>query len=523
MALSLKPQVQRTYSDPDLPQLLPLPVRPSSSYEPRPKVQAFPTFDTAVVDAMARKLGLDIEEHEEFQWVVRDCLLSLRDESWECKVDDAGHGATEPDLKFVYRHNDESRSYHPIVDAHRRLAEGLRHTTMDLKLKRLDPHYRVKHLVWLAIMGCAPPDKDVRNVTYPGLIEEIMENLDVNPQDEPYLIHRIKVTVEDSYFRMKKGGTHAITIDTAIDVDSLCVNLELDRVGFMKKIAPTGLLYCVECQTALADVASTANHDVFCNKCAVETHSTGHRQDAQMVFIEQTVCSECQCNAALVRCQDCVDLFCRDCFATTHSRGKRKRHCVGLPQRTFCFECDEREASYICIQTEEVLCTRCSSKIHRSGARQNHTLFGLRKAAYNKKLFADNLDQLTAVLQKHVMRSYSLNPWFVFYNTADPPAPYWYNFITRTKKDPPNMYDLVNPPLEDQFLTEAYSDKCKLSKCPEHDASLAALRGSADEQILRGLPGATNLQNTHAAHFARQSACFDIPPPIHVKFHSPLH
>jgi hypothetical protein len=469
---------------------------------------------------MARKLGLDIEEHEEFQWVIRDCLLSLRDEGWECQVGDAGHGA-EPDLKFVYKHNDDTRTYHPIVDAHRRLAEGLRHTTSDLKLKRLDPHYRVKHLVWLAIMGCAPPDKDVRNVTYPALIEEIMENLDVNPQDEPYLMHRIKVSVEDSYFRMKRQGTHAITIDTAIDVDSLCVNLELDRVGFMKKIAPTGLLYCVECQTGLADVASTANHDVFCNKCAVETHSTGHRQDAQMVFIEQTVCSECQCNAALVRCQDCVDLFCRDCFASTHARGKRKRHCVGLPQRTFCFECDEREASYICIQTEEVLCTRCSAKIHRSGARQNHTLFGLRKAAYNKKLFADNLDQLTAVLQKHVMRSYSLNPWFVFYDTADPPAPYWYNFITRSKKDPPNMYDLVNPPLDD--LSEEYREKCKLKKCPEHDPALAALRGNADEQMLRGLPGSTNLQDTHAAHFARQSACFEIPPPIHVKFHSPLN
>ena len=50
---------------------------------------------------------------------------------------------------------------------------------------------------------------------------------------------------------MKKEGVHSITIETAIDVDSLCVNLELDRVGFMKKVAPTGLLYCVECQTAL--------------------------------------------------------------------------------------------------------------------------------------------------------------------------------------------------------------------------------------------------------------------------------
>jgi hypothetical protein len=519
MALALKPQVQRTYSDPDLPQLLQLPVRPSSSYEPRPKAKEYPSFDPIVVEAMARKLGLeDLDEQSEFQWVVRDCLLSLRDENWACRVVDGGPGA-EPDLEYVYKYgNEDSRSFHHVVEAHRRLAESLRHVTMDLKMKRLNPHYRVKHLVYLAIMGCAPPDKDVRGVTYPQLIEEVMENLDVKPQDEPYLIHRIKVTIEDSYFRMKKQGPHLITIDNAIDVDSLCVNLELDRVGFMKKVSPTGLLYCVECQTALADVASTSCHDVFCNKCAVETHSTGHRQDSQMVFIEQTVCSECECKDAVVRCQDCVDLFCKECFAKTHARGKRKRHCVGLPQRTFCFECDEREASYICIQTEEVLCTRCSAKMHRSGARQNHTLFGLRKAAYNKRLFADNMDQLHAVLQKHVQRSYSLSPWFIFYDTADPPAPYWYNFITRTWKHA-QPHDLVNPPLDD--LSKEYREMCTLENCPEHNERLAAL--SADDQLLRGLPGSTNLQGTHAAHFASQSACFDVPPPIHVKFHSPLH
>jgi len=238
-----------------------------------------------------------------------------------------------------------------------------------------------------------------------------------------------------------------------------------------------------------------------------------------MVFIEQSVCSECECKAALVRCQDCSDLFCRECFKNTHSRGKRRRHCVSLPQRTFCFECDEREASYICIQTKEVLCTKCSAKMHRSGARQNHTLFGLRKAAYNKKLFADNLDQLMAVMEKHIERSYDLSPWFVFYDTAEPPAAYWYNFITRDKKRA-NPHDLVNPPLDD--LSHFYRDKCKLEGCPEHDPSKAALRPD-ESNLPRGQPGAMRLELTHAAHFASQSACFDVPPPIHVKFHSPLH
>lgn len=433
---------------------------------------------------------MDIEEHDDFQWVIRDCLLALREEGWDSKIID-------DELKFVSRYNEDVKPRHPIMEAHRLLAEGLTHIKTDLKLKRLDPAYRVKHLVYLAIMG----EKDVRGVTNPKLIEELMENLDVNPQDEPYLIQRLKVTVEDCYFRMKKQGAHLINIQNAIDVDSLMVYLELDRVGFMKKVAPTGLLYCVECQTALADVISSGCHDVFCNKCAVETHSSGNRQDAQMVFIEQAVCSECECKAAKVRCQDCVDLFCEECFQNTHARGKRQRHCVSLPQRAFCFECDEREASYICIQTREVLCTRCSARLHRSGARQNHTLFGLRKAAYNKRLFADNLVRLMEIMQKHVERSYSLSPWFVFYDTAM--APYWYNFQTHEQVKA-NIHDLVNPPLGEEQEEE-----------------------STDVQYVRqefkGKEGYAMLQDTHAARFAAQSTCFDVPPPIHVQFQSPLH
>merc|ERR1740138_921736 len=273
-----------------------------------------------------------------------------------------------------------------------------------------------------------------------------MDSLDVNPQDEPYLIERIKVSVEDCYFRMNKVGAANITIDNCIDVESLVVNLELDRVGFMKKISPSGLLYCVECQTALGDVISAGCHDVLCNACAVETHSSGNRQDHPMVFIEQSVCAECCSKAALVRCQDCVELFCYDCFKQSHAKGKRQRHCVGLPSRTFCFECDQREASYICVECEDALCSKCSGNIHRAGARQNHTLFGLRKAAYNKKLFADNLDRLMGILQRNVKRSYNLSPWFIFYDQAL--APSWYNFQSHylVRADPNNLTD---PPIEE--------------------------------------------------------------------------
>merc|ERR1719188_1061625 len=430
-----KPKQQRTYSDPDLPQLLPLPVRPASSYEPRPKVKEHSQFSQENVEVMATKLGLDIEEHPDFRWVIRDCLLALRDEGWTCKV-------RGEDVEFVYAHTDEARSYHPIVEAHRKLAERLLGTQQDLKLKHLDPHFKVRHLVYLSIMG----ETDVRRVASPKLLEEIMDNLDVNPQDEPYLIQRIKVLLEDAYFRMRRHGPHKITIENCIDVETLIVNLELDRIGFMKKISPSGLLYCVECQTSLGDVISAGCHDVLCNACAVETHSTGNRQDHPMVFIEQSVCAECCSKAALVRCQDCVELFCYDCFKQSHARGKRQRHCVGLPMRTFCFECDQREASYICVECEDALCSRCSGNIHRAGARQNHTLFGLRKAAYNKKLFADNLDRLMGILQRNIERSYNLSPWFIFYDQAL--APSWYNFQTHylVRADPNNMTD---PPIEE--------------------------------------------------------------------------
>jgi len=487
----VKPKIHRTYSDPDLPQLLPLPVRPSSSYEPRPKAKEHQTFTKEIVESMSRQLKIDVEEHPDFKWLVRDCLLSLREEGWTCKV-------KGQDLEFFYAHTEESRSYHPIVEAHQEMAQRLLSVQAELKMKHLDGHYRVKHLVYLAIMG----EKDVRGVCTPKLMMEIMELMDVNPLDEPYLIARIKVAIEDCYFRMKEIGAHRVTIENGIDVEALSVNLELDRVGFMKKISPSGLLYCVETKTALADVISANSHDVFCCSAAVEMHSTGKRQDVPLVFFEQSVCSECESRAAFVRCQDCVECFCYDCFKAAHARGKRNRHCVSLPQRTFCAEFPEQEASYLCFETEEVLSTKAVSRMRRSNARQNFTLFGLRKAAYSKKLFANNLDRLMGIMQNHVERAYPLSPWFVFYDSAM--SPYWYNFNThqQVRADPNN---LINPPVEEG----------------EDEKAGTEIPQNPEDQYLKALPGATNLKDTHAARFAAQAACFDVPPPMHVKFVSP--
>lgn len=98
--------------------------------------------------------------------------------------------------------------------------------------------------------------------------------------------------------------------------------------------------------------------------------------------------------AADVRCMDDMENFCYDCFKATHCRGKRQRHCVSLPYRTFCSQFPECEASYICFETKEVLSTKAVARMRKSPARQNFTLFGLRKAAYSRKLFANNLDRL---------------------------------------------------------------------------------------------------------------------------------
>lgn len=86
------------------------------------------------------------------------------------------------------------------------------------------------------------------------MMEDVIQCLGIDVQDEPYLIRRVKNAIEDSYFRMKHEGARFITVENVINVQTLIVHLELDRVKFLRKISPSGLLYCIECETALADV-----------------------------------------------------------------------------------------------------------------------------------------------------------------------------------------------------------------------------------------------------------------------------
>merc|ERR1712118_600782 len=205
------------------------------------------------------------------------------------------------------------------------------------------------------------------------------------------------------------------------------------------------------------------------------------------VFIEQTVCSECEMKSALVRDVDDMDLYCYECFKATHKAGKRLRHCLRLPQTTYCMEDEQEEAAYMCLETEEFLSAKSLSKMQRGGARTNLTIFGLRKAAYSKKLFADNLDRMLTIIERYAAEELPMTPWYVFWDDAF--NPYWYNFFTREKirADP---YDLANP--------------------PESDTPADQLR--PEEQYSEQLPGATDIIRTHAAQMASKCAIFHVPP-----------
>ena len=130
---------------------------------------------------------------------------------------------------------------------------------------------------------------------------------------------------------------------------------------------------------------------------------------------------------------------------------------------------------YVCMECEDMLCMGCSNRMHMKGARQNHSLYGIRKAAYSKKLFANNLDRVMMIVQKERDQSLPLSPWFIFYDEAKSSegeklmrfmicvfrmktafmkqlvlfalykSPFWYNFQTRERVRA-NPNNLVDPP-----------------------------------------------------------------------------
>eukprot|EP00399_MALV-I-05_sp_L67-4_P000006 gene6-66_t len=59
--------IKRTHSDPDMPSLVPLPARPSSSYQQRLAEKEFAQFQPEVINGMAKILGTDLP------WIREGC------------------------------------------------------------------------------------------------------------------------------------------------------------------------------------------------------------------------------------------------------------------------------------------------------------------------------------------------------------------------------------------------------------------------------------------------------------------
>eukprot|EP00921_Rhytidocystis_pertsovi_P002903 GHVQ01004867.1.p1 GENE.GHVQ01004867.1~~GHVQ01004867.1.p1 ORF type:complete len:1764 (-),score=219.36 GHVQ01004867.1:383-5464(-) len=372
---------------------------------------------------MARLLLVDPVIHPELAWTIRDCLLALEEEGWSLRIQG-------PDVAFVRRLNDGSakesvRSTVKTVELYKELSRRLINHKADVRRLRKHDLHVGREMIFEALTNA----QDVREVCTPELLEGLMGYLGGDSRAEPYLVGRVKTTMEDAFFRSREEGKHLLTLTNCIDMQSLLCHLQLDRAELLKRVSTTGLLVCVECRQKLADFGCATCHDFLCNYCFYELHKAGNRLDHQGVFVEQFVCSECESRRAIIRCEDCCDLFCFECFRASHLTTKRGKHGVTLAEIQFCHECDDNPATFACQECENIMCRQCCRDIHRKGARQNHSIFGLRQAVNSKKLCANNFATVRRVLDQNVKKVFSLSPWYKFFN--DQLKPYWYNFDTK--------------------------------------------------------------------------------------------
>ena len=432
----------RANSEPEIHRLVPVESRPSSSYEFRKPDEEKELPSPIVIQALSEHLGISLDSSMNSQWIVRDCLLRLKEEGWTCAI--VTHGTLQ-ELMFHHVASAEKRSTHEIVELHRELASRIAHEYEQLVAKRRDPRYQIREHVYQQLV-C---QKDSRQVSSPSLIETVLSLLKVNVLNEYYLAQVVKEELDAAYFRMQDiGGPNAVTIDTCFDLNQLVTKLALERVQYVKRLSDSRLLFCVQCHHALADGICGSCGDCLCAPCHTSLHSHGNRLDHLFVFIEQVVCSECESRAADVRCTDCADMFCRSCFTATHQKGKRTKHCVRLPTSVFCFHCNFHEANVICLDCRDILCVRCSCRSHRGGARRNHDLFGIRKAAYLRKLFAGNVEPVMSIIDQYLTTAITQrSPWSLFYDERM--EPYWYNFYSRQIRRT-SMKDLRNQPEDDK-------------------------------------------------------------------------
>lgn len=396
--------------------------RPVSSYEVRRSIEEVESVDPEIGVQLARKLRIEGDCGVNLQWIVTDCLKSLKSAGWSCSPMVETY---PPDLVFTHSSSGEKRSDHEIVDAHRELAVRIIFEHNQIESLRRNPHYRIRELAYQQMIRT----RDSRSMVTPVLIDSIFDLLQIEVFSECYLTSIIAEELISAYIRMEDlGGISEVTIETCLDIDWLLTRIGMERARFLKQMSPSRLLFCVECKQCLADGICATCGDCLCACCHSALHRTGNRQDHLFVFIEQCVCSECEKTSADIRCSDCSDLFCRDCFKKTHEKAKRTKHCVQLAIPLQCINCYNAEAHVLCLDCLDVACVWCINRSHRRGPRSNHNLYGIRKGAFSRSLFASNVDAVTIILDKYLKPVPDIY-WHLLYD--DQLEPYWYNFYTK--------------------------------------------------------------------------------------------
>ena len=399
-------------------------LRPVSSHEVirEDKEQRIPPPEA--IEALAKHLDIPLTEGKkiDLDWVVRDCMISLREDGWDL---DTKESCGVRDLVLKHQVSGELRCEHQIAFTYRELAKQVFFENEQLEQSRLDAEFRVRELVLDRLRRIRNP----LHVSEPRIIERILGLLHVESSSEWYLIQTVKEELEAAFFQMKSlGGPEFLNCDNCISVLHLRTRIAIERTRFIQQISHSKLLFCVECNTRLADGSCASCGDCLCGSCFSRLHGKGSRQIHLFVFIDQGVCSECQVRGACIRCSDCGDLFCDECIRETHNQGKRVKHCIQLALPIFCLNCEISEARVLCLTCFDALCLACADRIHRRGARKNHLLYGIKSYAYPNKLFASNISDILRVLDK-LYHSANRSSWYLFHD--EQMGPYWYNFFTR--------------------------------------------------------------------------------------------
>eukprot|EP00388_Colpodella_angusta_P022886 GDKJ01058501.1.p1 GENE.GDKJ01058501.1~~GDKJ01058501.1.p1 ORF type:complete len:583 (+),score=95.16 GDKJ01058501.1:28-1776(+) len=425
---------QRRFSVGDDKKLVNLPARPISASNLRNAAPYGVSCPLPVLNAMFKLLRLDPIVHKSMEWVVGDCLETLEKEGILLKFQGE-------DIYLYDEFTQETKTNVPTLEHYKEFAAKLVEVHTEKAKRRGDAYHKLQDIVYSAVMQAS----DMHHVLTPELLESALSLLEVDVFTESYLIPRVRQAIEEAWIQhapnknFKTGGKvffnssedgKIFTGREFLDVDNLLLQLAHDRVNFQKKISPTGVLICVECECNLADVSCLSCRDAMCNSCFSMTHSTGGRLLHSAIFIEQIVCAECEGIAATLRCKACADCFCSSCFASCHQAGKRLRHSVSLTELLPCNECVSTSATILCKECNDLFCLKCFQKSHRRGVRQGHEPISLNSATSNSTLLAGNISNLLTTFEKSMKSQFVITPWHKF---VDPiiNKNFWYSFHSK--------------------------------------------------------------------------------------------